>query len=108
MISYRPVSELKSEAGYVVIALVLSSKFVERTFKSDVYEYVIETLNSQDKIQLQVTYENFLPHKRGDLLVTPLKTGSGIEHELNEGKSYRFYLRSVDKPEILLVEMINE
>ncbi|VAW71509.1 hypothetical protein MNBD_GAMMA12-3822 [hydrothermal vent metagenome] len=110
MISYFPQKELKSEAGIIVLARVISIKNTRTSFRSKIYQYSIrvetyEKGHNREK-NLIVIYEDLMAHRRGVVKICPRKHGSGIEQGLKVNQFYRIFLRSSSNFEILLAESV--
>ena len=99
--------QLEQDAAIVADGVVTSVGKPQTTFRSHRYEYRIRVEHVErgeiEKGDQRVTFEDLLMHRRGNLTVCPIKHGSSIEQHLRIGGRYRFFLRSREDPEILIV-----
>ena len=105
-IQWRDPTTLQAEAQVVVLAEVLSKSEAPPSFRGQDYKYTIKILQVERGTfpleNAEIAYEDLRMHRRGDTVVCPLKTGSGIEHNLAVGSRYRFYLDSESSRTLLI------
>jgi hypothetical protein len=109
VVRYRDPGELKSEAGIVVQALVLSKEISEQSQLGEFYSYtvqvkVVERGTMELAAPRRLTYYNGRAREQNGTIVCPRKDGSGYETQLQIGSRYRFFIKSNKKTEILFSE----
>ena len=96
-VGWRPSAELVKEATVVLDATVVSAEPGSSSFRGNNYNYTVNVKNvergiSENTKAIVVKYELLRAHVRGETRVCPTNHGSGIEHQLQVGGTYRLYL----------------
>ncbi len=113
MIQWRPHEEVEADANLVVEATILGAEAPRKSFSTWEFDYRIRVESvhrgrTQAKT-LEVTYDDDKAHRRGEMIVCPIKHGTGIENELEVGKRYELFLESSDEnSELLLARALTQ
>lgn len=95
-VQWRDAAEMQAAADRVVVATITRSLKTKATFRSTIHKYRVEVTRVERGAhplgRATVTFEDLHRHLRGETVVCPLKNGSGIEHRLRAGETYRLYL----------------
>jgi hypothetical protein len=101
-VQWRDPLELQAQAEVVVLGTVLSRSASPPTFRGVDYTYRVEIERVErgafPSRVMDLGFEALRMHRRGDTVVCPLQNGSGIEHALEPGRRYRFFLGSTAPP----------